>query len=101
MHILVVEVHVKDEFVDEFIELTRENATQSRLEPGVVRFDVLQQKEDPARFVLYEVYKNPDGHGAHRESAHYLKWRTAVEPMMAEPRKGTVFTNVLPKNEDW
>lgn len=101
MHIVVVDIHVKPENLEEFIHLTVENATNSRLEAGVVRFDVLQQKDDPTRFVLYEVYRNAEGQAAHRDSAHYKKWRSAVEEMMAEPRKGTVFVNLSPVDGEW
>jgi len=101
MHIVVVDVHVKAEYLDEFIRLTEENAANSRMEAGVVRFDVLQQKEDPTKFVLYEVYRNPEGQVAHRESSHYKKWRSAAEDMMAGPRKGTIFTNLSPSDGEW
>ncbi|HOQ33226.1 MAG TPA: antibiotic biosynthesis monooxygenase [Candidatus Hydrogenedens sp.] len=86
MFVVFVYVHVKPEFVEAFRIESEHNARESRKEAGVVRFDILQQMDDPTRFVLYEAYKDEDGAKAHKETAHYAKWRDAVAPMMAEPR---------------
>ena len=87
MLIVHVFVHVKPELTDAFAAATRENARQSALEPGVARFDVLQQEDDPTRFLLIEVYRTPADPARHKETAHYATWKEAVEPMMAEPRR--------------
>jgi len=86
MYAVLVEIHVKPEFVDAFIEATRDNCRNSLREPGIAAFDLLRAQDDPARFSLYEIYRTPDAQLAHRETAHYLRWREAVEPMMAGPR---------------
>jgi len=86
---LHVQIAVKAGHLEAFCRATQENVAASRQEPGVVRFEFLQVAEDPQRFVLWEVYRDPAAHAAHRETAHYQKWRDAVAPMMAEPRVGT------------
>lgn len=80
-------VHVKPECIADFITATIDNATASLGEPGVARFDVLQQQDDPARFTLVEAYRDAEAPAAHKATAHYARWRDAVEPMMAEPRR--------------
>jgi (4S)-4-hydroxy-5-phosphonooxypentane-2,3-dione isomerase len=95
MLIVHVHVHVKQEFVDAFRAVTVENARQSVQEPGIARFDVVQQQDDPTRFVLIEVYRTVDAPARHKETAHYAKWRDAVAPMMAEPRTSVKFGNVF------
>lgn len=95
MYIVHVHVHVKPEFIEAFKEATLENARNSVQEPGVVRFDVIQQADDPTRFVLVEVYRTPDDPAKHRETAHYNKWRELAEPMMAEPRTRVVYQEVF------
>lgn len=101
MLIVHVHVRVKPEFVDAFGEATAENAAASLKEPGIARFDVIRQDGDPTRFVLVEVYRTADDPGRHKETAHYQKWRHAVEPMMAEPRQSVRFSNVFPGDEGW
>lgn len=101
MHIVLVQVSVKPEHLDAFIAATKENAKNSILEAGVVRFDFIQQAEDPTKFVLVEVYKASDDQLAHRESNHYLTWKDAVTDMMAEPRVGVRYKNILPEDKDW
>jgi autoinducer 2-degrading protein len=101
MHINHVHVHVKAETVDAFRQATVENATHSVQEPGIARFDVLQQTDDPTRFVLVEVYRSPEDQLKHRETAHYQKWRDAVAGMMAEPRTPFKFSNVFPDDGGW
>lgn len=101
MHIALVHVHVLPEHVAVFESATRENAAGSRREPGVVRFDVLRQQDDPTRFVLVEVYRTPEAAVAHKQTPHYLAWRDAVAPLMAEPRVGVTYANVSPSDADW
>jgi len=100
---LVVHVHVrvKPEFVEAFKQATLENARQSVMEPGIARFDVVQQQDDPTRFVLVEAYRTPDAPAAHKETKHYETWRDAVAPMMAEPRKSVKFLNIFPDDKGW
>ena len=83
-----VHVHVKPEFVEAFKAASRENARHSVLEPGIARFEVFQQTDDPTRFVFVESFRSPEGREAHRQTAHYQAWRDAVAEMMAEPRTG-------------
>lgn len=100
---LVVHVHVrvKPESVAEFRQATIENARASVQEPGIARFDVVQQQDDAARFVLIEVYRTPEAPAAHKETAHYAKWRDAVAPMMAEPRHSVKYNAVFPDPQGW
>ena len=95
MLIVHVHVHVKPEFVEAFRSATVENARQSAQEPGIARFDVVQQQDDATRFVLVEVYRTADAPAKHKETAHYAKWRDAVAPMMAEPRTSVKFGEVF------
>ena len=95
MLIVHVHVHVKAEFVEAFKQASIENARQSAKEPGIARFDVVQQADDPTRFVLVEVYRTADAPAKHKETAHYAKWRDAVAPMMAEPRSSVKFSEVF------
>jgi quinol monooxygenase YgiN len=99
--IVQVHVHVKPECVDAFRAATAENARSSVQEPGVARFDVLQQQEEPTRFVLVEVYRTPEDPAAHKETAHYLTWRDAVADLMAEPRSSVKYDNVFPEDAGW
>jgi (4S)-4-hydroxy-5-phosphonooxypentane-2,3-dione isomerase len=94
-----VHVHVKPEWVEAFKQATVANARESRREPGVVRFDCLQQHDDPKRFVLVEAYRDADAPGRHKETRHYQAWREAVAPMMAEPRASVKFTPVPPSDD--
>ncbi|HVT46249.1 MAG TPA: antibiotic biosynthesis monooxygenase [Vicinamibacterales bacterium] len=101
MHILQVFVHVKPEAIEDFIAAMKDNASHSVEEPGVVRFDALQQADDPTRFTIIEVYRNPAGHAAHRETPHYARWRDTVADMMAEARTAVVYRNVSPDDAGW
>ena len=101
MLIVHVHVHVKSGQEYAFREATVENARKSVKEPGIARFDVIQQHDDPARFVLVEVYRTPEDPARHKETDHYKKWRDTVEPMMAEPRKSVKFSNCFPDDCDW
>jgi autoinducer 2-degrading protein len=95
MHRIVhIQVLVKPEFVEAFIEASRENARNSVLEPGIARFEIFQQADDPTRFVFIEMFRTPDAQEAHRQTAHYQAWREAVAEMMAEPRKGANYVAV-------
>lgn len=99
---LVVHVHVqvKPECVDAFREATLENARRSVTEPGIARFDVAQQQDDPTRFVLVEAYRSVEATQAHKATAHYQTWRDAVAPMMAEPRFSVKFNELFPGAEE-
>jgi len=101
MFIAQIHVHVKPESVADFTQATIENAHASIQEPGIARFDVVQQQDDPAHFVLIEAYRSSDAVTAHRATAHYAKWRDIVEPMMAEPRQRTQYNAVFPAPESW
>jgi quinol monooxygenase YgiN len=96
MLIVHVHVRVKPELIAAFRAASIENARDSVLEPGVARFDVIQQVDDPARFVLVEVYRTPEAPALHKETAHYLAWRDAVADMMAEPRSSVKYSNLFP-----
>jgi autoinducer 2-degrading protein len=99
--IVQVHVHVKPEDVEPFRAASLANAQASVQEPGIARFDVLQAQDDPTRFVLSEVYRTADAPAAHKETAHYRRWRDTVAPMMAEPRTAARFSNVFPDDSGW
>jgi (4S)-4-hydroxy-5-phosphonooxypentane-2,3-dione isomerase len=99
--ILHVQIHVKPECVEAFKAATLENARNSVREPLVARFDVVQQADDPTRFVLVEAYRAPEGHAAHRETRHYLAWRDAVASMLAEDRTAARYQNLFPADGGW
>ena len=101
MIIVHVHVHVKPEFVDAFRAASIENARNSVHEPGVARFDVMQQADDASRFVLVEVYRTPEDPARHKETPHYQLWRDTVAEMMAEPRVGIKYANIYPCDEGW
>ena len=101
MLVIHVHVHVKPECVAAFKQATLENARQSIREPGIARFDVVQQADDPTRFVLVEAYRTPDAPAAHKETQHYQVWRDAVAPMMAESRASVKFENVFLNDPEW
>jgi len=101
MQIVHVHVHVKPEFVEAFKQATLENARKSIQEAGIARFDVIQQTEDPTKFVLVEVYKTAGAPSAHKETPHYKLWRDAVMKMMTEPRQGIRYTSIFPDDERW
>jgi autoinducer 2-degrading protein len=101
MLVVHVIVHVNAEHVDAFIEATVDNASNSIQESGIARFDLIQQADDPTKFVLVEVYRTPEAPAQHKETAHYLRWRDAVAPMMASPRQSTKYTNLFPTDAEW
>ena len=96
MIIVHVHVHVKPEFVEDFRLASMANARDSLEEPGIARFDVLQQADDPTRFLLIEIYRTADDPGRHKQTAHYQVWRDTVENMMAEPRYSVKYSAVAP-----
>ena len=97
MHVVCVHVHVKPEHREQFIEATLANGKGTVEEPGNLRFDVIQQTDDPNRFVLYEVYRDEAGMNAHKQTAHYARWRDTVAPWMAEPRRGVKHLSLFPE----
>ena len=101
MFIVHVFVHVKEDCIEAFKAATIENAKNSINEPGIARFDFVEQQDDPTRFVLVEVYRTDDDPAKHKETAHYQKWRDTVADMMAEPRSALKFYNVHPDEEGW
>ena len=100
---LVVHVHVrvKPECVAAFRQASLANARQSVQEPGIARFDVVQQADDPTRFVLVEAYRTAEAPAAHKATAHYATWRDAVADLMAEPRTSVKYANAFPPDADW
>lgn len=100
---LIVHVHVcvKAERREDFRKATIENARQSLQEAGIARFDVVENREDPDRFVLVEVYRDAEAPARHKETSHYQSWREAVAEMMAEPRRSVKFDAVFPGMEYW
>lgn len=88
MYVVCVTIFVKGEFLQRFIDATFDNATNTRKEPGNVRFDVIQAEEDRARFMLYEAYETKDDFVKHQQTEHYLRWKMAVADWMAQPRQG-------------
>jgi quinol monooxygenase YgiN len=101
MLVIHIQIQVKSEFVETFKQATIANARESVKEPGIARFDFVQQQDDPARFALVEVYRTPEANAAHKETKHYQVWRDAVESMMAAPRSRVTFTNIFPQDEGW
>jgi quinol monooxygenase YgiN len=101
MFIVHVFVHVKPDRIEDFKQATLENARNSVLEPGIARFDVVQQIDDPTRFILVEVYRTPEDPARHKETEHYRKWRDTVQDMMAEPRTSMKLNNIYPDDKGW
>ena len=101
MLVVHVDVQVRPERVAAFLEATVANARASVREPGVLRFDVVQDEADPAHVVLVEVYRDGDAPAAHKATGHYATWRDTVAPMMARPRVGTRYVNTSPEDADW
>jgi len=101
MFIVHVFVQVEKEYVEDFKQATIENARRSLLEPGITRFDVIQQQDDPSRFVLVEVYRTYEDPARHKETEHYQRWRDEVAHMMSEPRTSVKYFNVFPVDEGW
>nr|VFJ54497.1 MAG: autoinducer 2-degrading protein [Candidatus Kentron sp. FW]VFJ57027.1 MAG: autoinducer 2-degrading protein [Candidatus Kentron sp. FW] len=96
MIVTCVTVYVKPKNIDDFIEASKKNHEGSIKEPANLRFDVLQSKDDPSRFLLYEAYEDEAGAGAHKDTEHYLTWRKTVEPWMEKPREGVPYIGIAP-----
>jgi autoinducer 2-degrading protein len=96
-----VHVHVKPGSEEAFRAASLENARASVREAGVARFDVIQSTEDRTRFVLVEVYRTADAPAAHKQTAHYARWRDTVADLMAEPRTAARYVNVFPDDAGW
>ena len=101
MYIVHVFIHVKKDHIETFRAATLENVKNSLRETGVARFDFIQQSDDPARFVLVEVYRTGEDSVRHKETSHYLKWRDTVADMMEEPRTALKFVNIHPNDKGW
>lgn len=101
MIIVHVQVHVKPEFIETFRMASVENAQNSVKEPGIIRFDVLQQQDDPTRFVLVEIYRADADTMLHKETEHYKNWRDVVANMMAEPRSSLKYNPIFPEESMW
>lgn len=101
MLIVQVFVHVLPQHLDAFLAATLDNAQHSVQEPGVVRFDVVQQADEPTRFSLIEIYRDDAAPAAHKATAHYARWRDTVEMMMAEPRRSTKYVARFPEPAEW
>jgi (4S)-4-hydroxy-5-phosphonooxypentane-2,3-dione isomerase len=101
MLIVHVFCSVKPEMLEAFKEATVKNAGNSIKEPGVIRFDLLQQQDDPAKFVISEVYKSAEAITAHKETAHYTEWIQYAEPMLSGPRSKMIYTNIFPEDKNW
>ena len=101
MYIVHVFAQIKPDAVEAFKAATLENARNSNQEPGIVRFDLLQQRDDSTHFLLVEGYSTDDAPASHKETAHYQRWRDTVAPMMAEPRSSVKFSNVFPDDRNW
>jgi autoinducer 2-degrading protein len=101
MLILHVFCSVKPEMIEAFKEATVKNAGNSIKEPGVIRFDLLQQQDDPAKFVISEVYKSAEAIAAHKETEHYAEWIRYAEPMLSGPRSKLIYNNIFPEDKNW
>jgi quinol monooxygenase YgiN len=101
MLVIQIQIQVKPEFIEAFKQATIANARESLKEPGIARFDFVQQLDDASRFVLVEAYRTPDANAAHKETKHYQVWRDTVESMMAAPRSRVTFTNIFPEDKEW
>lgn len=101
MFIVHVFIHVKPECVADFRVATLANVGNSIREPGIARFDFLEQAGDPTRFVLVEVYRSPEDAAKHKETPHYVVWRDSVAHMMADPRTSIKFSNIVPDEHGW
>jgi len=101
MYIVHVFIHVKADQVEAFKAVSLENARNSLIEPGIARFDFIQQTDDPTRFVLVEVYRALEDAPKHKETAHYNRWRELAEAMLVEPRTRIIYSNVFPDETGW
>lgn len=101
MNIVQVHVKVKKEYIQQFIEATKENGLNSIREPGIARFDLLQHNDNPQEFILNEIYKYDTAPQEHKDTTHYKKWRDLVADMMEEPRYSKKYTNLFPDDKNW
>ncbi len=101
MLVVMVHVTVKPDRIEDFRAASIANAEKSVKEPGMARFDVLQDREQKNRFLLVEVYRTDQDPARHKETEHYRTWRDAVEPMMAEPRRSIKYENAFPPDRGW
>ena len=101
MYIVIVKIHVKQDIVDKFVEATILNAQNSIQEPGIVKFDFLQQQNDPTKFILYEVYRTQADTLVHKDTHHYKEWRERVAMMMIEERTSEKYHNIFPDEINW
>lgn len=102
MIVRVITVYVKEEYIEEFKTATIKNRNGSIREPGILRFDVLQDTRNPGVFLLIEVYASEEATEAHKETPHYREWKEKVEPMMAKPREGKAFIPIAPTDiSEW
>jgi len=101
MLVIHVHIHVKPEYLEDFIKASIENASHSVQEEGIARFDFIQQADDPTKFVLVEVYKTADAQAKHKETTHYARWRDTVTDMMQEPRYAIKYNNLFPDDSGW
>ena len=101
MFIVHVFVHVKQDQIEAFKEASMENAKNSIQEPGIARFDLIQQQDNPAHFILVEVYRTHKDPAKHKDTPHYQKWRDTVSDMMAEPRSSIKYHNIYPDEKSW
>ncbi len=101
MLVVQVNINVKEESVDAFIAATKENVSRSIKEKGIARFDFLQNRDEPTKFILIEAYRYENASAEHKETDHYKKWKSIAEPMMAEPRYRVIFSNILPEDAEY
>jgi len=101
MYIVHVFVTVKEDYLQDFIKATIQNAKASLQEPGIARFDILQAADIPCKFILNEVYRTKDDPAKHKETSHYITWKETVEEMMSVPRTKLVYANIHPEDRDW
>jgi quinol monooxygenase YgiN len=101
MFIVIVQAHVKPEFIEDFKIATIDNASNSIYESGIARFDFYQQSDDPSRFVLIEVYRSEDAPVKHRDTTHYVRWRDTVANMLVEPRTKINYDIIFPHPDEW
>jgi quinol monooxygenase YgiN len=101
MLIVHVFIQVKQDMIEHFKKATIENAKNSIKEPGIARFDFIQQSDDPTKFVLIEIYGTPEDSAEHKETPHYIKWRDSVSDLMVVPRSSIKYTNIFPDEKGW
>jgi autoinducer 2-degrading protein len=99
MIVTCVYIHVNPDAVQRFLEATVENHLESVKEPGNLRFDLIQQVDDPCQFMLYEAYESDEAAATHKNTVHYIKWRDTVKDFMVEPRKGVKYNIIEPNDK--